>query len=112
MKITYDKTARVLGRKIRVTDGLWIRLRGWMFQESMEPFDGLYIPWSKSVHNFFVQFPIDVVFINGENQIVKILRNFRPWQISGIYLRARHVIELPAGTVDSSISEGDYLKLT
>ncbi|MBA2404751.1 MAG: DUF192 domain-containing protein [Bdellovibrionales bacterium] len=81
-----------------------------MFQKSPAPYDGLFIPYSSSIHNCFVSFPIEVLFINKDGVIVAIIRNFRPWQISRPYFTARDVIEL-INIIPDFVGVGDKLIL-
>jgi uncharacterized protein len=109
MIITHEKSGQVLGQKVKLANTIWSRLSGFMFRESIEPYDGLFLAWNNSVHNCFVRFSLDIIFINKNNEIVKIIKNFRPWMFSRIYFRARHTIELLAGTIPDSIAVGDRL---
>lgn len=110
MKVVHQKTNTVLGKNLVSATSFWRRLRGYMFYQSPRlHFDGLFFPQSRSAHNCFVRFPIDVVFIDKNWEIVKILRGFRPWRFSGVYFNASHMLEFPAGTVESSVVVGDKL---
>lgn len=83
-----------------------------MFYENPpQSFDGLYFPQCKLVHNSFVRFPIDVVFIDKADTVVAVLHRLRPWRFSWIYFSAAHAIEFPAGTVPESVVPGDRLSL-
>lgn len=110
MRIEHKNTGKVLGSDIRLAENFLERLKGLMFIKEMKGFDGLLIKNCNSVHNCFVRFPIDVVFVDNEFKIVKILRNFRPWRFSWMYFKAKHALELPAGTVGNEIREGDILE--
>lgn len=85
---------------------------GLMFAKDFGKHDGIYFSWRNSVHNCFVGFPIDVIFIDKSALIIKVIRNFRPWHFSAIYFRARHVVEFPLGSVPETIQEGDRLEIT
>jgi uncharacterized membrane protein (UPF0127 family) len=112
MRVIHQKSGNVLGKNIIAATSFWRRLRGYMFFEKPpQSFDGLYFPQCKLVHNSFVRFPIDVVFIDKAHAIVAIIRGFRPWSFSRIYFKAAHAIEFPAGTVNESVVPGDKLSL-
>jgi uncharacterized membrane protein (UPF0127 family) len=74
-------------------------------------FDGLYFPNANIVHNSFVRFSLDVIFISRSNTVIKVIRGFRPWRFSRIYLKAAHVVEFPAGAVPEAVTTGDQLIL-
>lgn len=65
-----------------------------------------------SIHTFFMQFPIDVLFMDQNNRVVKCLPNLRAWRLSAVYFGASYTIELPAGIIRESLTqEGDLLEL-
>lgn len=111
MKIIHQRTNTVLGSNIKMATSFKDRLVGLMFQDEMKDMDGLLLDPCRSIHNFFVRFPIDVIFISKKNTVVKVLRNFRPWCVSGIYLRATKTLELPAGSLHEDIRPGDQLEV-
>ena len=112
MRIIHGNTGIVLGRNVSEATSFWKRLRGYMFYPTPPPaFDGLYFPGCKVVHNSFVRFALDVIFVDKNSSVVKILRGFQPWKFSSIYFNAAHAIEFPAGTVPDSVSPGDKLVL-
>ncbi|MBC77085.1 MAG: hypothetical protein CME64_13810 [Halobacteriovoraceae bacterium] len=110
MRIVHKKTNKVIASQVRVANTFLSRLKGLMFIKQMKGFDAMLIENTNSVHNCFVRFSIDLIFINSEWKIVKIVKNFRPWRFSWIYFKARHVLELPAGSVGDEIQTGDYLE--
>jgi uncharacterized protein len=83
---------------VDVADDLLSRARGLMFRPGLAPGHGLALRPCSSVHMFFMRFPLDVVFVDGEGRVVRILAGIRPWRASGIVRGAKTAIELPAGT--------------
>ena len=110
MIIVHKNTNTQLAKKAQVAESFFERLKGLMFIKEMKGFDALLIKNCNSVHNCFVRFPIDLVFLTSDWKVVKVVRGFRPWRFSWIYLKAKHVLELPAGTVGKEVKEGDYLE--
>lgn len=101
----------VLGENVKIANSFLSRLQGLMFIKEMVGFDGLLIKRCNSIHNFFVRFPIDAIFLDANFKIVKIKRNFRPWAISGMYFRATQVLEIKGGSLSDEINENDYLEV-
>jgi uncharacterized membrane protein (UPF0127 family) len=63
----------------------------------------------EGVHTWGMRFAIDVLYLNREKRVIKIRSNMRPWRLS-LCLRARSVLELPAGTAhESGTKAGDQL---
>ena len=57
-----------------------------------------------------MKFNIDVVFLNKDLKIVKIIRNMPPWRMSKIYWNAWQVLEFSGGSLSVEIVEGDYIE--
>jgi uncharacterized membrane protein (UPF0127 family) len=64
-----------------------------------------------SVHMFFMRFPIDVVFLDRDRKVVRVVHGLRPWRVAGAR-RAVAALELPAGAAaEAGVQEGDVLSL-
>jgi uncharacterized protein len=111
LKVTVTNKDLVLGSNTKVASSFISRLIGLMFREKMVGFDSLMIESCNSIHTCFMRYPIDVMFINKENKIIKIIRNIKPWRMTGMYFKANKVLELPEGTISEGIVEGDHLEV-
>lgn len=111
MRVVHEKTGLPIGRNIKLASSFWPRLIGFMFRKSPSPYDGIYFPRCNWVHNSFVRFPIDVVFVREDGHIIDIVRNFRPWRFSKFYFKARHTIEFAIGVLPPSVLVGDQLRV-
>jgi uncharacterized protein len=60
---------------------------------------GLWIVPSRGVHTIGMMFPIDLIFLSKEKEVVDVEEHLRPFRISTVSLRATSVLELPAHTV-------------
>ncbi|MEO0128692.1 MAG: DUF192 domain-containing protein [candidate division WOR-3 bacterium] len=102
----------IISNKAIVGDTFFKRLKGWLGRKNFNWGESLIIRPCKWIHTFFMRFPVDVIFVNAENKIVAMKSCFKPWRISGIYWRARFVIELPCGTIKrTSTTIGDIIEL-
>lgn len=110
MKIVHTKTNIILGEDIKLANSFTDRLKGLMFAKEMVG-DGLLLDPCNSIHNCFVHFPIDVIFMDRDNKVVKVLHNFKPWRFSWIYFKAVRTLELPAGKVPEDVRPGDQLEV-
>ena len=111
MKLYWPKTGLVLASNIKFARSFRERLIGLMFQEKMRGFDALILDPANSIHNCFVRFPIDALFVDRQYRVVGILRNFKPWRFSRIYFKSRKVIELAAGSLPDDIGIGDTVEV-
>jgi len=92
------KTIDIGGVRAEVAESFAERTRGLIGRASLEPGTGLLIKKCNCIHTFFMRFAIDATFLDGEGNVVKIVRDIRPWRlwVWGGW-RARQVLETAAG---------------
>ena len=101
----------VLSERVAVAGNPWTRFVGLMGRAGLEPDSGLQILPCSSVHMFFMRFPLDILYLDRDNRVVKAVAGLKPWRISAAR-GARSVLELPAGTITrSGTCAGDELAL-
>ena len=94
-----------------VADTAPARMRGLLGRDGLEEGEGLLIRPTNSVHMFFMRFAIDVVFVDRELAVRKIVERLRPWRMAGCR-GARAALELPAGAASRyGITVGEQLSL-
>lgn len=112
MRVRTADGRQIAGRG-RLARGVWHRFRGLMgvSPERFPPDSALVIDPCSSIHMFFMRFPIDVLYVDRDNRVVRVQEDLKPWRIGPVYTRgAKYVVELPAGTVESSgVEVGDRL---
>src|SRR5215471_21120774 len=73
---------------------------------------GLWIVPSRGVHTIGMLFPIDLIFLSKEKEVVHVEEHVRPFRVSKVSLRATSVLELPAHTIYRSRTQvGDQLEI-
>ncbi|MHB1125744.1 MAG: DUF192 domain-containing protein [Bacillota bacterium] len=88
------------------------RLVGLLGRRELADGSAMYISPCNSVHTVAMRFPIDVMFIDSNYQVIKIMHHMRPNQFSPIIRKAVAVVELPAGTLKASGTKiGDLIKV-
>ena len=87
----------VCGVEVEVAETFAARAKGLIGRGGLEPGHGLLIPHCNCIHTFFMRFPIDVIFLDGNGAVVKAVRNIPPWRpfVWGGW-RARQVLEIAA----------------
>ena len=91
-----EDDGRVLSERCVLADTIWRRLRGLLGKGELEPGEGIVLRPAWSIHTFFMRFPIDVVFVDADQVVAKVVDDLRPWRASTCR-GARDVIELRAG---------------
>ena len=95
-----NRTRRaVVGSKVRVADGFWSRLRGFLGRPQPSPGEGILLTPCDGVHMFGMRFPLDVVFLSDEGRVVHVVEALQPWQRTPRIPAAQAVLELPVGTL-------------
>ena len=90
----------LLAQKAELADTPLKRVKGLLGRNALARGQALVIRPCNSVHMLFMKFAIDVVFVDGQNQVVGLCVNLRPFQLSPIFWKSACAIELPAGTID------------
>jgi uncharacterized membrane protein (UPF0127 family) len=73
---------------------------------------GLWIVPSRGVHTIGMLFPIDLIFLSKDKQVVHLEEYVRPFRIWNVSLKATSVLELPPHTIYRSRTQvGDQLEI-
>ena len=87
------------------------RMQGLLGRKQLEPGGGLLLRPAPSIHTFFMRFPIDVLFLDWDLNVLRVAPNVRPFRIAS-FREARTVIELRAGEIERlRIEPGQRLEL-
>jgi uncharacterized membrane protein (UPF0127 family)/CheY-like chemotaxis protein len=89
----------IICERCKVADRAPRRVRGLLGRKQLDPNEGMLLRPAWSVHTAFLRFPIDVLFINGEQVVMKKVANLKPFR-TATCLGAREVVELAAGVCD------------
>jgi len=104
-------SGHVLVPELEIARTGWSRFVGLMGRRDLPGGAGLWIEPCNSIHMFFMRFAIDVLFLDREGRVKRVLLRLRPWRVSPIVFGARTVVELPAGTLTDRSLVGKKLRL-
>ena len=95
------ETVIVNGVRAKVARTLFARMKGLIGTKRLPPGEGMLILRCNAIHTFFMSIPINAIFLDREDRVVKVVRNIRPWRpfVWG-GLRARQVLETAAAPED------------
>jgi uncharacterized membrane protein (UPF0127 family) len=84
------------------------RMRGLLGRPPLTAGEGLLIEPCQAVHTLGMAYPIDVVHLDRNDIVVRVLHELPPRRLGPIVWRSHRVLELPPGKA-AGISEGDRL---
>jgi uncharacterized membrane protein (UPF0127 family) len=85
---------------------------GLMGKHGLPDGEALLIRPCDSIHMFFMRFSIDVLFLDRELNILRLIKNLAPGKVVGTVKGAFQVLELAAGTAPQSFQEGTHLTIS
>ena len=112
LRLVHPRTGRVLAERLQVPRTSVGRGLGLMFRRTLAAGDGMWITPCNGIHMFFMRFPIDAVFLDRRQRVVRVRPDLRPWRVVPLVWRAHSVVELPAGTVAGlELERGEQLEI-
>lgn len=87
--------------RVWAADRWWTRLRGLLARPPLaaDASEGLLIRPCASVHTFGMGYPLDLVFLDRDFQVVGLRGNVRPWRAAAC-ARAAMTVEFHAGAIE------------
>ena len=86
--------------EILIANNFFVRLAGLMFRKELPKGTGLLLTSCNSVHMCFMRFAIDVIYIDQDYRILKIVENLKPWIGLSICSKAWATLEMSAGEAE------------
>ena len=92
----------VPARNARYASSFGDRLAGLIGKRFSSAMDGMVFDRCNAIHTFFMRYPIDAHFLDRNGNVVKVVRNIRPWRLFvwGGW-RARSVLETAADCAEN-----------
>ncbi len=93
---------------LMVAESLAERMRGLLGRTFLPDDTGLLIRPCRSIHMWFMRFPIDAAFLDQNLRVLKVTHNLKPWQIAWAPRHTRCVLETAVGALQA-VSVDDRL---
>jgi uncharacterized membrane protein (UPF0127 family)/CheY-like chemotaxis protein len=87
---------RVVCERVVVADRAHHRMRGLLGRRRLQPGEGMVLRPAWNVHTAFMRFPIDVIFLDADQVVIRIAAALPPWRTVSCR-GAREVVEVAAG---------------
>lgn len=105
-----SSTGEIICHKMVVANNLLSRMKGLMFSADLPDCDGFLIRPCNSIHTFFMRYPLDILFMDQDFKIIKVLYDLSPWKMTWIYFKSYQVLEMKAGTLSKKVNSGEKLE--
>ena len=100
-----------LASRVEVAASRRARRRGLLGRQRLDASTALMLVPCVAVHTAFMQFPIDVIFVNRDGRAVHIVSHMQPWRVA-MSTAAHAVIEMAAGSLDRrDVRVGDRVRI-
>ena len=105
-----NQTRQVRIVPVQIADHFWTRLQGMLGARSDQPVPALWFPSCSSIHTVGMKFPLDVIFLDRNLRVVKMILKVPPGRWMVYCEKARSVLEIISGRWDTAlISVADLL---
>jgi uncharacterized membrane protein (UPF0127 family) len=97
----------LLFAKVKLAKTFGTKLRGLMFYRELPAIDGLLFYSCNCVHMFWMRFPLDLIFLSRDRQVLKTVKALAPSRLGPFVKDAYYVLETKAGMADEKNIEID-----
>ncbi|WP_162920104.1 DUF192 domain-containing protein [Paenisporosarcina cavernae] len=112
MIATLSHSENVIAKNVKKAYSFPKRLRGLLFTKSLDPHSGIHIKPCRSVHTYFMKYPIDIVYLDKQNRIVGLEHFVSPGKRGLHFESAYSVLELAAGRIEElGLQEGQPINI-
>jgi uncharacterized membrane protein (UPF0127 family) len=105
-------TGTIVATRIDPLTGFVQRCMGLLARPNPQRDEGVWLTKCGAIHTIGMRYSIDVVFVDREGFVLRICRDVRPNRLALRCRRARAVLEVGAGVLDTiDVTVGDRLEL-
>lgn len=87
----------IIAQNIIMADSFYKRLKGLMFTKELSPQSAMYIYPCSGIHTCFMNYNIDVLYLDINNIILAADEDMKPWRFGEFHKNAVAAIELRGG---------------
>lgn len=98
----------IVVKQLILAESVVDRMQGLLGRKQLPADTGMLIRPCRSIHMWFMRFPIDVAFLDADLHVLRIIRNLQPWQLAWGPRKTHSVLETAAGVL-KSLNIGDEL---
>ena len=100
---------KVLFSKVYWAGGFFQKMKGLLGKKKLTDDEAMMFPNAPSIHTFFMKFPIDIIYLNKEKEILRCFPKIRRNRIVP-YIASKYTIEMPENSIEiKKIKTGMFL---
>ena len=99
-KLINAETGETILAELELARSFWSRFVGFMFRKSLPLGCGIWIEPCKSIHTMWMRISIDVHFLDGNNSVIGVSKNVRPWRVVLAPADTMSVLEIQSRTIE------------
>lgn len=112
MKLFNDSKNLLISEQVEVAQSFPERLRGLLGRKDLNKDSSLWIHRCPSVHSFFMQFSIDVVFVDKTLRVTRVVENLKPFRMTRILqFQNDSCFEFKSQGLGEKVKKGDQLRV-
>ena len=111
LRLVNRRTGHTIASAVEIAETRRARNRGLLGRDALDPSSALVLTPCCSIHTASMRFAIDVVFIDRDGRVLRIVSALPPWRAAWA-VRAHAVIELAGGCLrpdDLKVGDAVYL---
>lgn len=108
MQLVNVTNGAVLADHIEVANNFKKRLKGLIGKSDLYHGEALILLPCNSIHTCFMNFSIDVLFVDEKANILLTLEKMKPFKFSPVVPRSYMVVELPAGSLSATETKAGH----
>jgi uncharacterized membrane protein (UPF0127 family) len=110
VRLIHVQTGREIAR-LEIARTPFQRMRGLLGRSGLPAGEGMLIERCSSIHTFFMKFALDVIFVDSDWEVRRVVRGLQPWRLANSFGASR-VVELAAGALDGTdLTSGDEIEI-
>lgn len=97
--------------KVRSPESFFERAIGLLGRSMLEESEAMWFENCSFIHMFGMRMPIDLIFLDHDNRVLKVVEGLKPWRIS-LSIKAKKAVEVKSGICEKlGVSLNDQFKL-
>ena len=102
-----------IGDKVFIAKSFWERTRGLIGTPPLKAGEGLLLPGCMGVHMFGMGYPLDVIYLDRNNEVLLAIENLKPNTFGPVKFSSCAVLEFAVGTIHKSRTQvGDQIAMS